>query len=132
MNIRLFLLDVFRGTKQYALYRSNMIAKRHISRDGILDYWAKAKNEIVNFHIANNKEYAALLEAKGVDLKNWKFEDLPILTKKICQQIWLSLQRFLNGRILEEVLEIPFLIRCRKKPQVPFGRICGGRSLFVG
>lgn len=80
-NIRLCLFDLLRRTEQKNLYEKNMHVL-HISKKNILDYWAKAKNEIVNFHIANNKEYAALLEAKGVDLKNWKFEDLPILTKK--------------------------------------------------
>lgn len=81
-NFRLILIDFLRGTHQRQEYNKQMYNLRNATRSDIEKYSSQARDNIVHFHIKNNIAYRDFLVKNGVNLSNWKFEDLPIIRKK--------------------------------------------------
>lgn len=81
-SIRLFLLDFLRNTTQRNLYNQFIFNYKHYSTEDILKYSEKESRRLVEFHIANNPCYKNWIISQGINISDWQFNQLPIITKK--------------------------------------------------
>lgn len=79
---RLKLLDVLRGTCQRELYTMNIQHMNECQAADIRSYWDKKCKELVDFHIRHNSGYRDFLLSQNININNWDFHKLPIITKK--------------------------------------------------